>query len=98
MRKSLKDIEMPVMMQILNGICMNHEGKMTGMWSYSTSCLVNPRCLARMHNGELVCASCFAANQQSYQKGTREKGIRNFHLITENVFPVEDFPVIPLPP
>lgn len=96
MRKTLKEINMPIMQKIIDGICMNHTGKMEGMWSYSTSCLVNPRCVARMKNGELICASCFAANQQSFQCTLREKLIRNFHFITETEVEVEDFPMIPL--
>lgn len=67
-------------------------GKMSGIPSVSTSCLVNPICIARMKDGNSVCSHCFAESQQKRYKASRENSIRNFHLLNDSVLPLELLP------
>lgn len=78
--------------KIWDAICRDHGGKMRGMESLSTSCMSNPYCLMRMQNGDLICAWCFSANQQSFQHSLRKKLEENFHILTETEIPIECFP------
>ena len=67
-------------------------GKMDGIPSVSTSCLVNPYCLARMKNGEMVCAHCFAETQQERYSASREHSIANYELLNGEILPKELLP------
>ena len=67
-------------------------GKMEGIPSVSTSCLVNPYCLARMRNGEMVCAHCFAETQQKQYSASREHSIANYELLNGEILPKELLP------
>jgi hypothetical protein len=55
------------------GICTNHSGKMKGMISVSSSCKNNDFCEKMRKIPGTVCEKCYAQNQLSYQKTTREK-------------------------
>ena len=68
-------------------------GKMRGIPSVSTSCLVNPFCLARMKNKEAICARCFAESQQKKYKASREHAIANYHLLNDEILPLEVLPL-----
>lgn len=80
--------------EFVNGLCLNHTGKMFGMVSFSTSCLENPRCIERMKNGNSVCAHCFAERQQKRQASTRNKLSRNTALVTSSLMSESYFPVL----
>lgn len=80
--------------EFVNGLCLNHTGKMFGMVSFSTSCLENPRCIERMKNGSSVCAHCFAERQQKRQASTRAKLSRNTALVTSSIMSESYFPVL----
>ena len=67
-------------------------GKMEGIPSISTSCLVNPICKARMENGESVCAHCFAAATLSRYTACGQHAENNFHLLNAEVLPLEMLP------
>lgn len=67
-------------------------GKMDGIPSVSTSCLVNPYCQARMKNGEMVCAHCFAETQQKQYSASREHSIANYELLNGEILPLELLP------
>lgn len=67
-------------------------GKMDGIPSVSTSCLVNPYCQARMKNGEMVCAHCFAETQQKQYSASREHSIANYELLNGEILPKELLP------
>ena len=67
-------------------------GKMDGIPSVSTSCLVNPYCQARMKNGEMVCAHCFAETQQERYSASREHSIANYELLNGEILPLEALP------
>ena len=58
-------------------------GKMSGVLSISSSCLNNPRCLARMKNGESVCAHCFAANTAKRYAGLRKNLLENTETLAD---------------
>lgn len=68
-------------------------GKMQGIPSISTSCLVNPFCIARMKNGESVCAHCFAETQQKRYTESRLHSIANYELLNGELLPVEALPL-----
>lgn len=68
-------------------------GKMSGIPSISTSCLVNPICQKRMKDGESICAHCFAEATLSRYKAAGQNAESNYHLLTESVLPLEMLPV-----
>jgi hypothetical protein len=68
-------------------------GKMFGIPSISTSCLVNPICQKRMKDGESICAHCFAEATLSRYKAAGQNAESNYHLLTESVLPLEMLPV-----
>ena len=61
--------------------CTDHTAKMHGVWSISTSCLLNLRCLARMRNGASICAHCFSASMNGQYDALRVKLMRNTVLL-----------------
>lgn len=71
-------------------------GKMEGIPSISTSCLMNPRCLARMEkayeedDAKCICWECFAAQGISYKKGLRENLEQNFELLNSRVLSTDE--------
>lgn len=40
------------------GMCVNHTAKMTDLYSFSTSCLCNGNCKARLNNPDMICYHC----------------------------------------
>lgn len=67
--------------ELRKAFCDDHTGKMHGIWSISTSCLANTRCLARMLNGESICAHCFSASMNGQYDALRVKLLRNTFLL-----------------
>ena len=67
-------------------------GKMKKVWAFSTLSLVNPFCMARMKNGELVCAHCYV--RKSFHIGAIVRYIQNFYVLTSGILPEEWIPVI----
>lgn len=68
-------------------------GKMTGIPSISTSCLVNPICQARMKDGDSICAHCFAQATLTRYKAAGVAMENNYYLLSESVLPVDLLPV-----
>ena len=85
-----------LMNQLYAAICKNHNGKMEGMWSLSTSCHLNPYCQARHKNGDSICSKCFAVRQTACQHSLAEKLGRNTELLTKEVIPEDCWPAVPL--
>ena len=83
-----------LMLAVWKAICMNHRGKMTGMWSLSTSPWCNPYCIARHKKGDSIYAKCFSIRQTSYMKNLAKKLEKNTKLLTENE--IKAFPTIPV--
>jgi len=67
-------------------------GNVAGIPSISTSCLTNPRCIARMKNGESVCAHCFAAATQKRYSALRANNIENGVTLSTQIIPDEALP------
>lgn len=70
-------------------------GKMSGIPSISTSCLVNPICIKRMQNGESVCCHCFAAATLERYSSCGQHAENNFYLLNTEVLPLEMLPKFP---
>lgn len=68
-------------------------GKMSGIPSISTSCLVNPICIKRMQNGESVCAHCFAAATLDRYTAAGTHAENNFNLLNTEVLPLDMLPI-----
>ena len=62
-----------------------HSGKMEGIPSISTSCILNARCQKRVNCNQSVCHNCFAHSYMNFRKGLREALERNFHILTERL-------------
>ena len=67
-------------------------GKMEGIPSISTSCLVNPICIKRMQDGESVCAHCFAAATMQRYSSAGQHAENNFYLLNAGIIPADLLP------
>lgn len=76
------------------GFCMNHSGKMKGMISFSTSNLMNPRCIARAKNKDLICSHCYAMRMENQYSNLDKKLIRNTDFITSHILKEDEIPII----
>jgi hypothetical protein len=68
-------------------------GKMSGIPSISTSCLVNPICQQRMKDGSSICAHCFAETTLRRYTAAGKAMESNFYLLSESVLPLDLLPV-----
>ncbi len=77
-------------------VCVNHTGKMAGMYSISTACTLNKYCLERAKNKESICADCFAQSmfKNGFYKWTLKRCEHNTHVLTTSILNVCDLPVI----
>lgn len=75
-------------------ICTNHTGKMYGILSLSTSCTVNPFCLARIRDPRTVCAHCYADAMQGRYGNLRAALVKNSEVLFNTLLPVDDFPFL----
>lgn len=77
-------------------VCINHTGKMAGMYSISTSCTLNKYCLERAKNPESICADCFAQTmfKNPWYKWTLKRCEHNTHVLTTSILDVDDLPLI----
>ena len=74
----------------------NHNGKMEGMVSLSTSPLQNRFCQARAKNKKTICSHCYAITlSQMFPSLVRMLG-NNLEILSSKVIPVEQFPVLNL--
>ena len=86
---------------------LKHSGKMSGMFSLSTSCKINPFCRARIEHADeiaerlgmqaqdLICFNCFADDQtDSYGESFLKPFLFNTYLLTNFVLPIEVLPII----
>ena len=67
-----------------------HSGKMDGIPSMSTSCILNARCQKRVCCGASICHNCFAHSYMKFRKELREALERNFHILTEKILTKEE--------
>lgn len=68
-------------------------GKMTNIPSISTSCVVNPICIARMKDPDSICAKCFAEGTLNRYTDLGENCENNFYVLNHAVLEVKDLPV-----
>jgi len=83
-----------VMKMVDNMFCKNHTGKMETIFSISTLCDINPNCVARMMNGNLICAKCFSHRMGQRMPGLVNKLKRNTEILTTTIIDVDDIPVL----
>lgn len=68
-------------------------GKMEHIPSISTSCEENPICIARMKNGDSVCAKCFADVTVRRYTELGKNCAANYDLLTNEVLPLTALPI-----
>ena len=73
---------------------MNHTGKMSGMYSLSTSCTCNEFCKKRSQNTGSVCSHCYAQRQMKMYKTLEKCLIRNTEILTRQIIDEKDLPLI----
>lgn len=73
---------------------LNHQGKMKGMQSLSTSCTCNKYCKSRSKSTSTVCAHCYAQRRMKIYKNLEKCLIKNTKILTEQVIPKENLPII----
>lgn len=73
---------------------LNHQGKMKGMQSLSTSCTCNKYCKSRSKSTSTVCAHCYAQRQMKIYKNLEKCLIKNTKILTEQVILKENLPII----
>ncbi len=73
---------------------LNHQGKMKGMQSLSTSCTCNKHCKSRSKSTSTVCAHCYAQRRMKIYKNLEKCLIKNTKILTEQVIPKENLPII----
>lgn len=69
-------------------------GKLETIIALSTSSLLNPRCLARMQDGNSICAFCFAGATQNRYPDLRENLERNYIIMNSVVIPAKYWPQV----
>ena len=79
---------------IANAACVNHEAKMAGIMSFSTSVILNKRCQARCKDKKSICFFCFAVSLANARANLAKKLARNTALFTSKCFAVKDIPII----
>jgi hypothetical protein len=73
---------------------LEHTGKMAGMYSLSTSNLVNPFCKAHRACKGSICEKCYACAQMKRYTSMQKCMADNFRLLTEKLLTPEQIPVI----
>lgn len=71
-----------------------HKGKMTGIDSISTSCLINPYCIARREQKGTVCQKCYAKKYLLLRPSLRDKMAINSELLTFQVLKDSELPIL----
>lgn len=84
----------PITKQLRRSFCTNHNDKMEGMQSISTSPLTNRHCVERMQSGNLVCAHCFSKKANDRFPALAEKLKRNSALWGDTLYSTEYMPKI----
>lgn len=73
---------------------MDHRGKMSGMYSLSTSCTRNENCRLRSENPECVCSHCYAQRQMKIHRNLEKCLIKNTEILTKEVIDTDKLPII----
>lgn len=73
---------------------INHNGKMVGMYSLSTSCMCNERCLRNAQIEGSICQKCFAMRQMENYTSMQDPLAQNYHILTTEILDWDDIPII----
>ena len=71
---------------------VNHNDKMAGLASLSTSPLCNSLCMERSKNPATICSHCYSVTMQKRFKGLREMLEKNSKVLTTVIIPADDMP------
>lgn len=85
--------------EVYTGVKFSHDmgGKMDGILSLSTCCLLNPLCRERLEKKIGVCAECFAEALMLAKEGVTENTCYNYTVLSTVEIPVELIPYIGRP-
>lgn len=77
--------------------CSEHQGKMVGIDSLSSSCLANPICQKRRTIDGSVCQGCFAAAMMEgmYRHTMPEVYAENYRILTTGLIDYDSIPIFP---
>lgn len=75
-------------------VTTKHTGKMQYLQSLSTSSLVNPFCIARSKNNNMICSKCYSNTMQARYKNLSKTLERNAVILTGKILDIDDLPVI----
>lgn len=75
-------------------ITTNHTGKMSGMQSLSTSCLVNPYCEVYSKNPNMICSKCYAQTQMKLYKQMSPCYEKNAEVLCNRILKKEELPLL----
>lgn len=75
-------------------ITLNHQGKMAGMYSLSTCCLCNKRCMRNKEIKGSICEHCFAQTIMKRQPTMQDPLAQNYQILTTEIIEWEDLPII----
>lgn len=75
-------------------ITTNHNGKMTGMQSLSTSCAHNPFCQARSKDPNSICSKCYAQRQMKMYKNMDACFTKNSDVLCNEIIDKDLLPTL----
>ena len=91
--EELTDLERLQLKAAVNdSLTTNHSGKMGGMWSISTSVLLNENCKKNAQNKALICSHCYAMTLLKMRHSLEDKLALNTLLYTKAVLPLWALP------
>lgn len=73
---------------------INHNGKMSGIASLSTSVTVNERCKVNAQVPGSICSKCFAAKQMEHFTSMEKPLVKNKEILTGSILPDDMLPLI----
>ena len=79
-------------------MCRNHRGKMTGLYSLSTSCELNPECIRRHDNHIGICGHCYSFDINLNCPALSWKLKRNTAILSSVILTPDDIPGDIFPP
>lgn len=75
-------------------ITTNHTGKMSGMYSLSTSCCNNKYCMEYAKDKNKICSKCYAQTQMKMYKALKSRLADNTELLTTELIDKAKLPLI----
>lgn len=73
---------------------LNHNDKMQGLASLSTSPLCNPYCKERAKNKETICSHCYSITMQKRFRNLAKALEKNTEVLTTTIIPFDDMPYL----